>query len=322
MKQATRPAKGFGSKTFPKSSRKAAVVSLVPEVQAAISELAEGEQSIKAYMNPKLFEDPAMMRNVAERLRANEVVVLRNAFCPAFAEMMHAELKSKDVAWELNEAYFEDGYHHRHHNVYDQSTWSARLTDALGVFSSAASAEYMQHLTGRDCSGEVTGAPSWYKAGDHSLPHTDWVGQRTVSYVWHLSKNWRPEWGGALYWAQDDHAVATYPASFNTLVLFSVTTRSAHFVTTVSPHHKGKRLTFNGWWQSSWVPSLADNLEAVLSSPERCGALTHTQLQAITDLLSDPWQNIEAGRREVLQKLRLKVVEEFFPRGARAGLEA
>ena len=33
-----------------------------------------------------------------------------------------------------------------------------------------------------------------------------------------------------------DHAVATHHASFNTLVLFSVTTTSAHFVTTVSPH--------------------------------------------------------------------------------------
>ena len=50
-----------------------------------------------------------------------------------------------------------------------------------------------------------------------------------------------------------------YPASFNTLVLFSVTTTSAHFVTTVSPHHKGKRLTFNGWWQSSWLPQAANH---------------------------------------------------------------
>ena len=44
--------------------------------------------------------------------------------------------------------------------------------------------------------GDTTGAPSWYDTGHHSLPHTDWVGQRTVAYVWHLSKNWKPEWGG------------------------------------------------------------------------------------------------------------------------------
>jgi len=154
------------------------------------------------------------------------------------------------------------------------------------------------------------------------LPHTDWVGQRTVAYVWHLSKNWKPEWGGALYWAQNDHAVATFPASFNTLVLFSVTTRSAHFVTTVSPNHKGKRLTFNGWWQSGWIPQLEDDLEEKLSCSNERRALTHTQLQAITDLVNDPWQNILAERRESLESVRTEVMNEFFPHGSRAGIEA
>ena len=50
----------------------------------------------------------------------------------------------------------------------------------------------------------------------------------------------------------------------------------------VSPHHKGQRLTFNGWWQSGWVPGAADDLEAALSDDERRRALTHTQLQATT----------------------------------------
>merc|ERR1712113_92577 len=101
---------------------------------------------------------------------------------------------------ELNEAYFNDGYHHRHHNAYNQQSWSERLKKVLEIFASPSSAKFIQSLTGRDCSGPCVGAPSWYKSGDHSLPHTDWVGQRTVAFVWHLSKQWRPEWGGALYW--------------------------------------------------------------------------------------------------------------------------
>ena len=132
----------------------------------------------------------------------------------------------------------------------------------------------------------------------------------------------RPEWGGALYWAQHDHAVATHHASFNTLVLFSVTTTSAHFVTTVSPHHKGKRLTFNGWWQSSWLPQANDDLEASLSVEEQKRALTHTQVQRITDILNSQWENIDAERREHLQALRRALIDEIFPSGARAGLEA
>jgi len=323
MKQATRGT-GFGAKKPKSKKKKAAVVPLDPSIAAALDILAEDEsaQNLETYLNPKLFEDSATMDDISKRLQAGEVVVIRDAFRSEFAEMVYAELDAKSVEWDLNEAYFPDGYGHRHHNVYDKGSWSARLNATAAMFSDSGSQKLMQRLTGRDCTGETVGAPSWYKEGDHSLPHTDWVAQRTVAYVWHLSKNWKPEWGGALYWAQNDHAVATYPASFNTLVLFSVTTRSAHFVTTVSPHHKGKRLTYNGWWQSGWVPRLDDELEEVLANEDKRRAITHTQLQGITDLLNDPWQNVDAERREHLQTLRKSLMDEFFPQGARAGIEA
>ena len=116
--------------------------------------------------------------------------------------------------------------------------------------------------------------------------------------------------------------MATYPASFNTLVLFSVTTRSAHFVTTVSPKHKGKRLTFNGWWNAEWMPQLDDATEAFLGDPQRRQGVTHTQLQAVTDLLADRFQNIDEARRERLQALRSELVADFFPDGRNAGIEA
>ncbi|KAL3916007.1 MAG: hypothetical protein SGPRY_006999 [Prymnesium sp.] len=155
----------------------------------------------------------------------------------------------------------------------------------------------MSQLTQRDCMGDCTGAPSRYRPGDHSLPHTDWAGQRTVAYVWHLSQKWKPEWGGALYWAKNHHSKATYHASYNTLVLFTVTTTSAHFVTTVSPHAKQQRLAYNGWWQSSWIPKNDEQLD-----------------EAITDMLLDPWQNFAPERKEMLEKSRKETVEELFPK--------
>ena len=48
------------------------------------------------------------------------------------------------------------------------------------MMAAPASQAFMQELSGRDCGGETQGAPSWYKEGDHSLPHTDWVAQRAV----------------------------------------------------------------------------------------------------------------------------------------------
>lgn len=80
-------------------------------------------------------------------------------------------------------------------------------------------------------------------------------------------------------WAKNHHSKATYHASYNTLVLFTVTTTSAHFVTTVSPHAKQQRLAYNGWWQSSWIPKNDEQLDEVLLDEERRRCLTHTQMQ-------------------------------------------
>ena len=56
--------------------------------------------------------------------------------------------------------------------------------------------------------------------------------------------------------------------------------------------------------------------------PSDCRAVTHTQIQAVTDLVNDPWQNLPAGRREELERLRKQWMDDFFPQGSRAGIEA
>jgi hypothetical protein len=179
---------------------------------------------IENYLSPRLLQDPAIMEDVALKLRAGEIVVLRDAFHVDFAQAMHQELNACE-AWTKNEAYFADGYHYKHDNVYDPADFSPLFVKANAMFGSNETRAFMTNLTGRDCSGDDTvGAPSHYAPGDHSLPHTDHIGQRTVAYVWHLSSpNWRPEWGGGLYWANEPLANAYLHASFNTLVLFSVT---------------------------------------------------------------------------------------------------
>ena len=269
-----------------------------PALEARLDALGDG--SLVDVLNPAVLDG---LEDVREKLRAGEVVILRDAFRTDFAEACYRELKSKHAPWSANEDYFEDGYGYRHLNVYDRALWSRRLNATFAVFDHAETKAWVSKLAERDCGGACTGAPSKYRAGDHSLPHTDWVGQRTVAYVWHLSKAWRPEWGGALYWAQNDHAEATYPASFNQLCLFSVTTTSAHFVTTVSPHAERLRLTFNGWWQSSWWPRDEPRLDATLEDPVARSKLTHSQRQSIADMLADPWQNLGPERHARLLSL-------------------
>ena len=169
MKQATASKKGFAMKPKAVKIKKRAVVPLDPSVKAALDELETlGPASLRTHLNPALFEDPQTMADIGKRLQNGEVVILRDAFRPEFAEMVYQELAAKDVPWSLNEAYFNDGYHHHHHNVYDKGLWSQRLNSTFDVFRHQDSMSLMAELSGRDCSGETTGAPSWYQSGDHS----------------------------------------------------------------------------------------------------------------------------------------------------------
>lgn len=209
-------------------------------------------RSLRSYLNPDVGGDPETFRDIGQHLMAGRLIVVRDAFRPAFAERLHACLDASPD-WELHQDYGHPHFHYHHHNLYDERRFAADLRLFVEILRSAETKEFVQGLTGRDCSGRGEFSASWYRPGDHSLPHTDLVGAgtqdcRQVAMVWHLTRDWQPGWGGDFYWCQAGRYLSP---SFNTLLLFTVNRESAHFVTTVSPHATGKRLAINGWWTGS-----------------------------------------------------------------------
>ena len=69
-------------------------------------------------------------------------------------------------------------------------------------------------------------------------------------------------WGGHLYWMSET-TFPFVPPSFNTLIIFSVSPRTNHMVTSVNNLAGDvRRLTINGWWEDNgWLPSFDDDLE-------------------------------------------------------------
>lgn len=205
-------------------------------------------QSVEAYLRPSLRGPGSALQAVASRLAAGELVVIRDAFEPDFAERMHRGL-DRCRTWRLYEGYDED-FHFHHHNLYNAEEYPEDVAWCSKLFDSPSTKAWVQRLSGRPCDGPAEVSASWYLPGDHSLPHNDVAesganSTRQVAFVWHLAKDWRSEWGGALYWCEK----ACYlPAAFNTLILFNVGPQSNHFVTQVSPYAMGKRLAINGWW--------------------------------------------------------------------------
>ena len=313
-------AKGFGSSsttTVAKQKKKSNKKNKkkTPSSASSSFQLDRGS-SIEHYLNPDILQNATHMESIRQRLRDGKIVVLRNAFVDDLAAAMHQELLATDT-WSRNEDYFDDGYHFRHYNVYDTNDFSPLFHAVNELFDSQATKEFMSALTGRDCRGSpVTGAPSYYGPGDHSLPHTDHIGQRSVAYIWHLCPStWQPAWGGGLYWAPTN----TYlHASYNTLVLFSVTPHSAHFVTTVSPHATTEqRVAYNGWWHADWMPTAGEAavVEERLATPQQRLTWTHAQINGLQDLLDDPWSpRMQPPERETnIREYRELLLQELYP---------
>jgi hypothetical protein len=164
-KQSAAPAAGFGAKTAVAAGQQRGSSPFALEENAGIERCLRDPR--------RLRDDP----HLAGRMRAGEPVVIRDAFRPDLAEAMHRELVGTD-AWSRSEDYFGDGYGFRHYNIYDRKDYSPLFLSVLNMFGSEDTKRFMTEITGRDCTGETVGAPSYYDSGDHSLPH---VSRRRMS---------------------------------------------------------------------------------------------------------------------------------------------
>ena len=107
-------------------------------------------------------------------------------------------------------------------------------------------------ITGCDDISFTDGQATAYGPGDFLTCHDDDVegAHRRAAYVFGLTRQWRPEWGGLLLFHDDeDRTVAGHVPRFNTLDLFSVPRR--HSVSLVTPAAPVRRYAVTGWLRAT-----------------------------------------------------------------------
>jgi hypothetical protein len=244
----------------PRSARdvhaKKGVVMALEEFVAALTELAtlgilrkversaaDTGVSLRSMLRQDIFADEGAVADIGAALRGGRLVVVPDALPAEFAERVYASLDAS-VAWKPFDGYGLN-FHYRHHNLYDHESYPDALKECASVVGSASTQEFMASLTGQPCDGVSDCSASWYQPGDHSLPHQDLVSDRTVAYVWHLTKDWESSWGGHFVWCPTG---ALMKPAFNVFTLFVVNRLSLHFVSAVASRATGKRLAVNGWF--------------------------------------------------------------------------
>lgn len=257
---------------------------------------------LRKYLNPSLTDDA--LQTIAEQLSDGMVVVIRNAMDPLFAEAVYRDLY--DAEYAVDQDYHASGSHYHFHRLKQRNTDTLNRTFAL--FNATDTKKWMSEMSNRDCMGDSTVRGEYYANGDHSLPTTDFIYQRTVAFDWHLSRDWKPEWGGALYWCQEASQHAYIHQSFNTLVLYSVTKDTSHFVTPVTDQATEKRLSLSGWWNSNWIPQAKDNYEEILTKWKN--NMTEFQYMAINFVISS--DSFDKTKKQRVEPLLLEVQESQF----------
>lgn len=173
-----------------------------------------------------------------EHLSNGRLVVIPDAFPVEFAEAVYADLIA--TPWLARDA---QGFRYCAVDLLDGR--SETLTRLHNMWQ--ASRDDMTDVSGTDCSGGSRASAAWYRPGDYSVPHNDTrSGVKAVAFNWYLTKDWREDWGGSLFWCPTGQHV--YPL-FNTLSLFRVMPSNLHAVCHVSPRALGRRMSINGFFQ-------------------------------------------------------------------------
>lgn len=89
-----------------------------------------------------------------------------------------------------------------------------------------------------------------YGPGHYNGPHTDGTNGR-IAFVFHMSRNWRPEYGG-IFMRTDWDMLTVNKAispSYNTLTMFDTSDGGApHLVSEVVKGCDNKRISYTGWY--------------------------------------------------------------------------
>lgn len=192
------------------------------------------------------LSDADDLDQVQRHLAEGALLSIDNAFIPEFADTVHRSL-DRLTGWKLHETISDNFYFHSH-AVYDLAQLDPTLTLLYMICDSEASTRWASGLSGIACTAATTAFPSWYMPGDQTTIHDDRVHDRVLAFIWHLTRDWQPTWGGNLVWCTTGEVL---PLTFNTLHLMAVPHGQPHTVMPVSPSAQGKRLCWNGWWKAA-----------------------------------------------------------------------
>ncbi|MEM9738278.1 MAG: 2OG-Fe(II) oxygenase family protein [Pseudomonadota bacterium] len=108
---------------------------------------------------------------------------------------------------------------------------------------------FLGKLAGLSGVSKVDAHLTQFRPGHYLTRHIDSLhaNNRKLAFVWGLTKDWHPDWGGLLqFYDRSGTPKLAFAPGFNTLDIFSV--EQIHAVTYVTPFATGPRQAVSGWY--------------------------------------------------------------------------
>jgi len=138
-----------------------------------------------------------------------------------------------------------------HYSVSDQNQEQCRPDAFVNTFRDFLKSDrflnFARSVTGMPEVRNIEILAARYMGGDFLMMHDDiQKAERRAAFVFNLSRDWHPDWGGLTHFLdQDENVTDTYVPTYNSLVIFAVPV--PHLVSYVMPFAPRPRYSITGW---------------------------------------------------------------------------
>ena len=124
--------------------------------------------------------------------------------------------------------------------------------DVLRFLNGETFRSFLLDATGLEGKMYADGHATCFQPGHFRTIHddTDTDNIRVLAYAFNMTRNWRPDWGGALqFFNQDLEIEESFAPIFNALTIYKVP--QAHAVSFVPPYAQGGWFGMTGWFHAA-----------------------------------------------------------------------
>lgn len=123
--------------------------------------------------------------------------------------------------------------------------------EVRNYMSSQVFIDFLNNITNMGLTKLNTLFVSKYTSNCFLSTHND-SGNGRIAFVLHLTKDWKPQYGGNLNFLNEERTkiIETFTSQFNTLMIFEVPEEGVpHFVSHVAPNVTIPRISITGWYE-------------------------------------------------------------------------